>query len=67
MPIGPIIAGIAIQTGAMMIQAGMKRIIPEVTKILDEPEIEYFLKDLKVDKILTKSLIDITRSKSKSR
>jgi hypothetical protein len=63
MPIGPIIAGTAIQAGAMMIQAGMKRIIPELAKLIDEPEIESAVRDVKLDKVITKACIDITKGK----
>lgn len=63
MPYGPIIAGAAIQLGALMIQAGMKRIIPEVAKLLDEPEIEGVVKDLRLDKVITKTLVDASKQK----
>jgi len=63
MPYGPLIAGTAIQVGTLMIQAGVKRIIPEVAKLLDEPELREVVKDLKFEKVLTKALVDATKQK----
>ncbi len=44
----PLIAGGLIQAGLCMIEAGLKRVIPEVAKLLDEPEIEQAAKDLDI-------------------
>jgi hypothetical protein len=63
MPIGQIIAGAAIQAGSLMIQAGMKRVIPEIAKLLDDPEIESVVKDVKLDKLITKTCVDISKGK----
>ena len=64
MPYGPIIAGATIQAGTLMIQAGMKRIIPEVAKLIDEPELEKVLLDLRLGKVISKALVDLTKQKS---
>ncbi len=63
MPIGPVIAGTVIQAGALMIQAGMKRIIPELAKMLDDPEIESVLKDIRLDTLITKTCVDLSKGK----
>lgn len=64
MPHAAIFAGLAIQAGALMIQAGMQRVIPEIAKALDEPELEEAIKNLQVDKIITRTLVDVTRRKN---
>jgi hypothetical protein len=53
---GPIISKLAIKAGGLMIHAGIKRIIPEFAKLLDDPEIDELIKDLKLDKLLTKRI-----------
>ena len=63
MPYGPIIAGACIQAGALLIQAGMNCIIPEITKLLDDPEIEKTVSNLKLDKLITKTLVDAAKQK----
>lgn len=65
MPYGPIFAGIAIQAGAMMIEAGMKRIIPEIAKLLDEPTFENLTKDLEISKFLVKTFTNTTNKDQK--
>ena len=46
-----------------MIHAGIQRVIPEIAKLLDEPEIESAIKDLKLDKVITKTLVQATKQK----
>ncbi len=64
MPYGHLIAGATIQAGTLMIQAGMKRIIPEIAKLLNDEEIEEIIKDLKIDKVLTKALAKAAYSRT---
>jgi hypothetical protein len=63
MPYGPIVAGLMIQAGAIMIQAGIERAVPELAKALDSPEIEDAINNLDIKKTLTKLLVEATHHK----
>jgi len=63
MPTGPIIAGFLIKAGSLMIEAGMKRIIPELSKLIDEPELRELAKDLHIEKNVTKAMLNLVNKK----
>lgn len=63
MPTGPIIAGFLIKAGSLMIEAGMKRIIPELSKLIDEPELRELAKDLHIEKNVTKAMLNLANKK----
>lgn len=63
MPYIQIIAGLTIQAGTLMIQAGMNKVIPEIEKLIDEPGLEDTIKDLEINKLITKAVADISKKK----
>ena len=46
-----------------MIEAGMKRIIPELSKLIDEPELRELAKDLHIEKNVTKAMLNLANKK----
>jgi len=59
----PAIATLMIQTGLTMIDMGLKRLLPELAVMLDEPKIANAHKYIKPER-LAKEVLDITLRRS---
>lgn len=51
------------KVGIAMIKAGVKQLIPEITKLINDPAVRDLIKDLELDKILGSSLDELTYKK----
>ena len=56
-----IAAAIAAHGGSALIQAGMKRLLPELAKILDDPEVEAMKKVLSQEELINRVLERLTK------